>query len=160
MRWNLRLGAFVVALILIAGMLSAIPAAALRTTKDVVFVQHGAASWYGPRFHGRRTASGERFDQNELTAAHRSLPLGARVTVTNLENGRSVDVAINDRGPYVRGRVIDLSKAAARELGMVRDGVVLVRVEATPEQLSFAAGEDSALRSVKSEKTHRSERTS
>ena len=90
---------------------------------------NGTASWYGPGFHGRKTASGERFDQNAMTAAHRSLPLGSVVRVTNLENGRKVTVEINDRGPYIRGRVIDLSKAAARRLGMVRDGLATVRVE-------------------------------
>lgn len=103
------------------------------------FQQVGVASWYGPGFHGRRTASGERFDQNDLTAAHRHLPLGAEVRVTNLENGRSITVQINDRGPYVKGRVIDLSKAAARKLGMVQDGVAKVRIEATPPQLAAAA---------------------
>jgi rare lipoprotein A len=99
--------------------------------KPVAYREVGRASWYGPGFHGRRTASGERFDQNRLTAAHRKLPLGTRVTVTNLANGRSVRVEINDRGPYIRGRMLDLSKAAARRLGMVRDGVVRVRIEAT-----------------------------
>lgn len=103
------------------------------------FRQVGLASWYGPGFHGRLTASGERFDQNELTAAHRKLPLGTEVRVTNLENGRSIVVQINDRGPYVEGRVIDLSKAAARRLGMVEDGVAKVRVEATPQQLAMAS---------------------
>ena len=75
------------------------------------------ASWYGPGFHGRLTANGERFDQNALTAAHRSLPFGARVRVTSTETGRSVVVRINDRGPFVRGRSIDLARAAARVIG-------------------------------------------
>ncbi|CAO4179728.1 Endolytic peptidoglycan transglycosylase RlpA [Methylorubrum populi] len=74
------------------------------------------ASWYGPGFHGRLTANGERFDQNALTAAHRSLPFGTRVRVTSTSNGRSV-VRINDRGPFVRGRSIDLARAAARVIG-------------------------------------------
>jgi rare lipoprotein A len=104
---------------------------------ELAFRQVGVASWYGPGFHGRRTASGERFDQNDLTAAHRKLPLGTEVRVTNLENGRSITVEINDRGPYVKGRVIDLSKAAARRLGMVEDGVAEVRIEATPSQLAL-----------------------
>jgi rare lipoprotein A (peptidoglycan hydrolase) len=78
----------------------------------------GTASWYGPGFHGRRTASGERFNQYDLTAAHRSIPLGTRVRVTNLETDESVIVRINDRGPFVRGRVIDLSKGAAKAIGM------------------------------------------
>lgn len=89
----------------------------------------GMASWYGPGFHGRRSASGERYNQNELTAAHRSLPFGTSVQVTNLNNGRSVVVRINDRGPYARGRVIDLSAAAARVLGMVQTGVAPVRLD-------------------------------
>lgn len=91
--------------------------------------QVGLASWYGPGFHGRPTASGRRFDESRLTAAHRSLPLGSRVTVTRIDNGRSVEVEINDRGPYVRGRVLDLSRAAAERLGMVDAGVARVRIE-------------------------------
>jgi rare lipoprotein A len=87
------------------------------------------ASWYGPGFHGRRSASGERYNQNELTAAHRTLPFGTNVQVTNLNNGRSVVVRINDRGPFARGRVIDLSAAAARVLGMVQSGVAPVHLE-------------------------------
>jgi peptidoglycan lytic transglycosylase len=101
----------------------------------VKFRQIGVASWYGPGFHGKKTASGERYDQNAMTAAHRKLPLGTEVTVTNLENGRSVHVEITDRGPYVKGRHIDLSKAAARELGLINDGTAKVRIEATADQL-------------------------
>ncbi len=92
-------------------------------------VQAGIASWYGPGFHGRRTANGEVFDQNELTAAHRSLPHGTRAMVTNLTNGRSVEVRINDRGPFVGGRVIDLSYAAARSIAMIGPGTAPVRIE-------------------------------
>ncbi|ACA19253.1 rare lipoprotein A [Methylobacterium sp. 4-46] len=80
--------------------------------------QTGGASWYGPGFQGRRTANGERFNTHALTAAHRSLPFGSRVRVTNTSNGRSVVVRINDRGPYVGGRVIDLSQASARAIGI------------------------------------------
>lgn len=90
---------------------------------------NGFASWYGPGFHGRRSASGERFNQNALTAAHRSLPFGTKVRVTNKRNGRSVVVRINDRGPHIRGRIIDLSAAAARTLGVMQSGVAPVRVE-------------------------------
>lgn len=90
--------------------------------------QVGMASWYGPKFHGRPTASGEVFNMYQLTAAHRTLPLDTWVYVTNLENGRSIQVRVNDRGPFVRGRIIDLSYAAARAIDMVRDGVVRVRV--------------------------------
>jgi rare lipoprotein A len=93
------------------------------------FRQVGTASWYGPGFHGRKTASGERFDQNKLTAAHRSLPLDTVVKVTNLDNGKAVKVAINDRGPYVGNRVIDLSRAAATKLDMTDDGTARVRIE-------------------------------
>lgn len=92
-------------------------------------VQLGRASWYGPRFHGRRTANGERFNKFHLTAAHRTLPFGTLVRVTNLQNGRSIVVRINDRGPYIQGRIIDLSYAAARQLGMYQQGVIQVKVE-------------------------------
>ncbi len=90
--------------------------------------QTGAASWYGKAHAGRKTASGERFDPNALTAAHRSLPFGTRVRVTNLENGKSVVVRVNDRGPFRGGRIIDLSRAAARAIGA--SGVTRVSVEA------------------------------
>ena len=89
----------------------------------------GKASWYGPGFHGRLTANGERYNQYALTAAHRSLPFGTRVRVTNVNNGRSVIVRINDRGPFIRGRVIDLSTAAASNIGMIHHGVVPVRLQ-------------------------------
>jgi rare lipoprotein A len=87
------------------------------------------ASYYADAHHGRRTANGERFDMHALTAAHRTLPFGTRVKVTNLDNGRSVVVRINDRGPYVEGRVIDLSQAAARELRFLDRGTTRVRLE-------------------------------
>ncbi|WP_207883611.1 septal ring lytic transglycosylase RlpA family protein [Pseudomonas sp. 30_B] len=89
----------------------------------------GTASYYGKAHHGKRTASGERFNQHALTAAHRTLPFGTRVKVTNLNNGRSVVVRINDRGPFGRGRIIDLSKAAAEQLNMLRSGTAPVRLE-------------------------------
>jgi rare lipoprotein A len=92
-------------------------------------VQTGLASWYGPGFHGNRTSSGEIYDQNDLTAAHRSLPLGTRVAVTSLHNGKSVEVRINDRGPFVDGRIIDLSHAAARTLDLIGPGTAPVRLE-------------------------------
>jgi rare lipoprotein A len=87
----------------------------------------GIASWYDP---GRRTFRGVTYDSSDLTAAHRSLPFGTPVRVTNLENGRRVTVVVNDRGPFVRGRVIDVSKSAARRLGIVRPGLARVRIEA------------------------------
>jgi rare lipoprotein A (peptidoglycan hydrolase) len=89
----------------------------------------GRASYYGRRFAGRLTASGERFDPTELTAAHRTLPFGTRLRVTNAQNGRSVEVRVNDRGPYHRGRNLDLSYASARAIGMVGAGVASVRIE-------------------------------
>jgi rare lipoprotein A len=92
-------------------------------------VEVGWASWYGKDFHGRKTASGAVYDMYQLTAAHKTLPLGTTVMVTHLNNGRSVMVAINDRGPFVRGRIIDLSYAAAQALGMAEEGVAKVRVE-------------------------------
>ncbi|MGK7921455.1 MAG: septal ring lytic transglycosylase RlpA family protein [Trichodesmium sp.] len=95
----------------------------------VSFQFQGWASWYGPGFHGRLTASGERFNQYVMTAAHKTLPFGTKVRVTNLNNGTSVIVRINDRGPFTPGRVIDLSSAAARVLGMVQSGVAPVKVE-------------------------------
>jgi rare lipoprotein A len=91
--------------------------------------ERGMATWYGGSLDGGPTASGERFDQNAMTAAHKTLPLGAVVRVTNLKNDRQVTVRINDRGPYAKGRIIDLSRAAARLLHMIDDGVVPVLVE-------------------------------
>lgn len=93
------------------------------------WTQSGRVSWYGPGFHGRQTASGEIFDSGEFTMAHRSLPLGSRVRVTNLDNGRSVVLRVNDRGPYVGGRIADLSRAAAGSLDFLDDGVVQARIE-------------------------------
>ena len=92
-------------------------------------VEVGVASWYGEEFHGRPTSSLEVFDMNDMTAAHRTLPFGTHVMVTNLANDRSVVVRINDRGPFVRGRVIDLSYAAARVLGLIGPGTAQVRLE-------------------------------
>jgi rare lipoprotein A len=92
-------------------------------------VEVGWASWYGKDFHGRRTASGAVYDMYQLTAAHKTLPLGTSAMVTHLDNGKWVMVTINDRGPFVRGRIIDLSYAAAQALGMVEEGVAKVRVE-------------------------------
>jgi rare lipoprotein A len=89
----------------------------------------GAASYYGARHHGKRTASGEAFNQNALTAAHRQLPFGTRVRITNLNNDKAVIVRINDRGPHRRGRLIDVSRGAAAQLGMLRSGVARVRIQ-------------------------------
>lgn len=91
-------------------------------------IQSGEASWYGPGFHGQQTANGETYDQNDLTAAHRTLPFDTVLEVVNQENGKSVEVRINDRGPYVGNRVIDLSKRAAEEIDMVDSGVAQVEL--------------------------------
>jgi rare lipoprotein A len=113
------------------------PPTTLPTAAPSTVSQSGLASWYGARHHGKRTASGEIFDQNKFTAAHRTLPWGSIVTVTNLDNGKSVEVRINDRGPFKKGRIIDLSRAAARALGMVRSGVSPVRMELfSPREIS------------------------
>ncbi|MGE0399125.1 MAG: septal ring lytic transglycosylase RlpA family protein [Kofleriaceae bacterium] len=92
-------------------------------------VQYGIASWYGGKHHGGPTASGERFNKNAMTAAHKTLRMGTRVRVTRIKNGRVVIVRINDRGPYSKGRIIDLSEAAARQLDMIEDGIAKVKVE-------------------------------
>lgn len=93
------------------------------------YIQTGKASWYGPGFHGKKTSSREIYDMHDMTAAHRTLPFGTYVIVTNLNNEKTVMVKINDRGPFVEGRVIDLSYAAASALGMVEPGVIPVRIE-------------------------------
>jgi rare lipoprotein A len=88
----------------------------------------GEASWYGKELHGQQTASGDKFDQNALTAAHPSLPMGTKAEVTNLENGKKVDVTINDRGPFSKGRAIDISKGAAKKLNMKKNGTATVKI--------------------------------
>jgi len=95
------------------------------------FVQEGLASWYGPGFHGKATSNGERFDKEAFTAAHKTLPFGSMVKVSNLANGKSVTVRVNDRGPFVEGRIIDLSEAAARAIGMIGTGTARVRLAAS-----------------------------
>ena len=102
------------------------------TTSKSTHKEVGEASWYGPGFQGKETANGEIFDQKDLTAAHPSLPMGTKAKVTNLENGKKVDVRINDRGPYAGGRVIDLSGAAAKKLDMKEDGSSQVKIETKP----------------------------
>ena len=109
------------------------PTAAAEPEPGPSYEEVGRASWYGPWHQGRKTASGERFDMNKLTAAHPSLPLGTEARVTNLETGRSVDVTVNDRGPYVKGRSIDLSAKAAQAIGMKKQGVATVRIEVLPD---------------------------
>lgn len=96
---------------------------------DYAYVETGVASWYGPGFHGKQTANGEIFDENALTAAHRTLPMPSMVKVTNLSNGRAIKLIVNDRGPFAHNRIIDVSKRGAELLGFKRDGIAKVRVE-------------------------------
>jgi rare lipoprotein A len=127
------------------------------------YSQTGTASWYGGAFHGRRTASGERFDKREMTVAHRTLPMGSRIEITNLKNGRTVVARVNDRGPFTKGRLVDVSKACAEALGFVDAGATKVRVRVlgpsrrepgmtalagadTPARLSAISGGGSARR--------------
>ena len=104
----------------------------VKTANKPVHKELGNASWYGPGFQGQETANGETFDQKEMTAAHPSLPMGTKAKVTNLENGKKVDVRINDRGPFTDNRVIDLSSAAAKKLDMKDDGTTEVKIETKP----------------------------
>lgn len=101
---------------------------------DYEYTESGIASWYGAEFHGKRTANGETFDQNIVSAAHRTLPLPSLVRVTNLENGRSIRVRVNDRGPFAHGRIIDMSRQGAQLLGFYRQGTAKVRVEILAEE--------------------------
>ena len=105
-----------------------IPGAERVRERPAGHTQRGVASWYGPGFHGRRTANGEVYDMHGLTAAHRTLPFDTRVRVTNLDNGRRVDLRINDRGPFIKGRVLDVSYAAAQRLDMVGTGTARVEI--------------------------------
>ncbi len=122
------------ALLFLSGCLMTLSAACsvsrpVYRTEGGKSVQYGLASWYGKQFHGRRTANGEFYDMYKISAAHRTLPLGSVVRVTRRDNGKSLTVRINDRGPFIRGRIIDLSYGAARAVDMVVDGVAPVRVE-------------------------------
>jgi rare lipoprotein A len=135
--------------LLLSASLVALPALSVLADDEPILQQQGQASYYADKFHGRKTATGETFSQDKMTAASRDLPLGTRVTVTNQENGKSVDVKVNDRGPYVDGRVIDLSKKAADKLDMKEDGVAPVTIEARPsaqptERLKQAVQEKAA----------------
>jgi len=99
-----------------------------KDNENEVFEQEGIASYYGKKFHGRKTASGERFDMHKLTAAHKTLPFGTMVEVTHIRNGKKVVVRINDRGPFKKGRIIDLSYAAAKKIGIIKSGLAQVRI--------------------------------
>jgi rare lipoprotein A (peptidoglycan hydrolase) len=115
------------------------------TVTTPVHKEVGEASWYGPGFHGKETSSGETYDQGKMTAAHPSLPMGTKAEVTNLENKKKVEVTINDRGPYVQPRVIDLSSAAADKLKTKKEGIARVKIETKPTKKKN--------RTVKSRKT-------
>src|SRR5579885_2755073 len=119
---------FLAALAMIAGCARKNPAH-LPPPVRIGAIETGIASWYGAPSHGRPTSSGEIYDQEQLTAAHRTLPFGTWVDVTNLDNGKRVEVRITDRGPFVKDRIIDLSLAAAREIDMVRQGTARVRLK-------------------------------
>src|SRR5918994_4144506 len=140
---KIALGAAVAACALVSG-------AGLSRAEEPVgatLTLSGTASWYGPGFHGRTTANGERYNMYELTAAHRSLPFGTKVRVTNCKNGKSVVVRINDRGPYVGRRVIDLSHGAAQAVSMTEAGIAPVKLDVLPsiEEGYVVAGTWSAL---------------
>lgn len=131
------------ALLALAGLLLAAGAACRTAGPRAPEAQRGVASWYGPKFHGRLTANGERYDMHQMTAAHRTLPFGTLVEVVNLDNGRRVEVRINDRGPFAHGRIIDLSFGAAQAIGLVGPGTARVEVrvvtpELAPEDRPFA----------------------
>src|SRR5688500_19631680 len=116
------------AALLLAGLLLGCASSSSSSRRASQSSETGVASYYAHKYHGRTTASGERFDMNDLTAAHKTLPFGTRVRVTNLDNGKSVTVRVNDRGPFVKGRVIDLSLAAAKKVDMVHAGLANVEV--------------------------------
>jgi rare lipoprotein A len=124
----------------------------MLSTAVSAFEQEGLASWYGGKFQGRQTASGEIFDTNEFTAAHKTLAFGTIVKVTSLENDKSTVVRINDRGPFIPGRIIDLSRAAAATIGLAGTGVAKVRIEVlpadSPEAASVAVGRTAAIYSI------------
>lgn len=105
-------------------------------------IEEGIASWYGPKFHGRRTANGEQYDMNQLTAAHRTLPFNSIVKVRNLANGHSVMVRINDRGPFAKNRIIDLSRKAAREIGLIGPGTARVALILMNGSLEYSPAAD------------------
>jgi rare lipoprotein A len=119
------------------------PSPAAPGASPAAWTETGVASWYGEPFHGRTTASGETYDMNDLTCAHRTLPFGTRLHVRNLENGRTVVVRVNDRGPFAKDRIVDLSRRAARELEMIGPGTARVRITVLPDDQRTAAPADS-----------------
>lgn len=140
-----------VPLLLAALAFAAAPEADAQTVRPggrraALRVESGQASYYAPRFHGRRTASGERYDHQAMTVAHRTLPFGTVLRVTNERNGRTITVRVNDRGPHIRGRIVDLSGAAARRLGVT--GVAPVRIEVVAPDTPVRAAPDTTPDSV------------
>ena len=115
--------------VLLCLVLLPIGCSSIGSPKARDFTEQGTASWYGPNFDGKPTASGEKFNQSAMTAAHKTYPFGTVVRVTNLRNGRSVEVRINDRWPFVTGRIIDLSRGAAKKIDMIQAGTVPVRLD-------------------------------
>ncbi len=131
MNRNLFMGVFIIITLLFVGSAPA--------QGENLELQKGLASWYSPSLVGARTASGEPYVPTKLTAAHRTLPFGTYVSVTNLHNNKSVVVRINDRGPFIQGRVIDLSQTAANQIGMTRQGIAQVKVDLYPNQSVLAS---------------------
>jgi len=130
---------YCVLVILLATLLTGCSALRNAGMIDIGAVQIGMASWYGGKFHGRITTNGERYNMHKISAAHRTLPFGTLVRVTNLDNNKNVIVRINDRGPWISERVIDLSYGAAKKVDMVNDGVARVKLEVIDEQVGTAA---------------------
>jgi peptidoglycan lytic transglycosylase len=142
---KLVIGCAVAALVALSPRTEARPSGSVKLATQVVPLatqevesELGLASWYGEEFQGNPTASGEIFDMNGLTAAHRSLPLGTKLKVTNLENNRSLIVRVNDRGPFIHSRFLDLSMAAAKKLGFFRAGLAEVRAEVVSYPKSYS----------------------
>jgi rare lipoprotein A len=123
-----------------------------RADLDLGMKQRGVASWYGDDFHGKTTASGEVYDMHALTAAHRTLPLGTVVRIVKVVNGKHVTIRVNDRGPYVHGRILDLSYAAAKTLGMVQDGVSAIQLEVVGKNISESGMTHSPVRMAEGRK--------
>jgi rare lipoprotein A len=136
-------------------LLAVVALSAAAQTEE--FLEAGTASFYHDKFVGRKTASGERFSQKEYTCAHRTLPFGTKLKVTNLKNGKTVVVTVNDRGPFKKGRVIDMSKKAASELGFVRDGIasVVITLEAEPGELFAFTPLNDSIRDLYCIETHK-----
>jgi rare lipoprotein A len=114
-------------LVVVAALLATISSSAFAAKPGQI--ENGIASYYHDSLHGNKTASGQIYDKNKISAAHKSLPLGTRVRVTDLRTGKSIEARVNDRGPFVKGRIIDLSRKAAKELGLLKKGITKVKVE-------------------------------